>query len=149
MDRVQREAFEARAELEECVASLHRSGASLREIAEALDLSHQRIHQLLATEPGFLARLLRRPGPPRRAAKCSFCGTAQAEAERLIAGPGVYICQRCLERDTAVPFSGTTRCSFCGKRGRSGQTAIEASDGVRICERCVGLCREILAGEVR
>ena len=28
--------------------------------------------------------------------KCSFCGKAQREVERLIAGPGVYICDECI-----------------------------------------------------
>ena len=29
--------------------------------------------------------------------KCSFCGKASQEVERLIAGPGVYICDECIE----------------------------------------------------
>ncbi|WPE16727.1 ATP-dependent Clp protease ATP-binding subunit ClpX [Candidatus Thioglobus autotrophicus] len=28
---------------------------------------------------------------------CSFCGKAKSEVERLIAGPGVYICNECIE----------------------------------------------------
>lgn len=28
---------------------------------------------------------------------CSFCGKTQAESDRLIAGPGVYICDQCIE----------------------------------------------------
>ena len=28
---------------------------------------------------------------------CSFCGKPQSEARRLIAGPGVYICDECIE----------------------------------------------------
>ena len=28
---------------------------------------------------------------------CSFCGKPQNEARRLIAGPGVYICDECIE----------------------------------------------------
>jgi len=27
---------------------------------------------------------------------CSFCGTRADEVERLIAGPGIYICDRCV-----------------------------------------------------
>ena len=34
-----------------------------------------------------------RADPP----KCSFCGKAQSEVERLIAGPGVQICDQCVE----------------------------------------------------
>ena len=29
--------------------------------------------------------------------KCSFCGKTQDEVNRLIAGPGVYICDECIE----------------------------------------------------
>ena len=29
--------------------------------------------------------------------KCSFCGKTQEEVNRLIAGPGVYICDECIE----------------------------------------------------
>jgi hypothetical protein len=28
--------------------------------------------------------------------RCSFCGTTKAEVEKLIAGPGVYICNKCV-----------------------------------------------------
>ena len=27
---------------------------------------------------------------------CSFCGKSQEEVERIIAGPGVYICSECV-----------------------------------------------------
>ena len=29
--------------------------------------------------------------------KCSFCGKSQKQVKRLIAGPGVYICDECIE----------------------------------------------------
>ncbi|MCL6581825.1 MAG: ATP-dependent Clp protease ATP-binding subunit ClpX, partial [Firmicutes bacterium] len=29
--------------------------------------------------------------------KCSFCGKAQDQVKRLVAGPGVYICDECIE----------------------------------------------------
>ncbi|MCI8443456.1 MAG: ATP-dependent protease ATP-binding subunit ClpX [Provencibacterium sp.] len=32
-----------------------------------------------------------------RMMRCSFCGKSQAEVQRLIAGPGVYICNECVE----------------------------------------------------
>ena len=28
--------------------------------------------------------------------KCSFCGKSQKQVKKLIAGPGVYICDRCV-----------------------------------------------------
>ena len=32
-----------------------------------------------------------------RTFSCSFCGKMQDEVQRLIAGPGVYICNECVE----------------------------------------------------
>mgnify|MGYP001602468411 CR=1 FL=1 len=29
--------------------------------------------------------------------KCSFCGKSQEQVKRLIAGPGVYICDECID----------------------------------------------------
>jgi ATP-dependent Clp protease ATP-binding subunit ClpX len=29
---------------------------------------------------------------------CSFCGKHQRKVDRLIAGPGVYICNECVDR---------------------------------------------------
>ncbi len=33
----------------------------------------------------------------RRHTGCSFCGKDQSEVRRLVAGPGVYICNLCIE----------------------------------------------------
>lgn len=30
-------------------------------------------------------------------ARCSFCGHSQKQVQKLIAGPGVYICDKCVE----------------------------------------------------
>jgi len=37
------------------------------------------------------------PSNNDRELHCSFCGRSQAEVKRLIAGPGVYICNECVE----------------------------------------------------
>ena len=34
--------------------------------------------------------------------RCSFCGKTQEEVERIIAGPGVYICDECIELCAAI-----------------------------------------------
>ena len=40
----------------------------------------------------------RRPaGKPRQLIKCSFCGKSQNQVEKLIAGPGVFICSECID----------------------------------------------------
>jgi hypothetical protein len=34
---------------------------------------------------------------PKRLYRCSFCAKAQAEVKTLIAGPGVFICDECVQ----------------------------------------------------
>ena len=34
---------------------------------------------------------------PKRLYHCSFCGKAQTEVKTLVAGPGVFICDECVE----------------------------------------------------
>jgi len=34
--------------------------------------------------------------------KCSFCGKSQKQVIKLIAGPGVYICDECIELCTEI-----------------------------------------------
>lgn len=39
----------------------------------------------------------RKKGPDREKLHCSFCGKEQDSVRRLVAGPGVYICDECIE----------------------------------------------------
>ena len=32
-----------------------------------------------------------------RSVRCSFCGKAQENVRKIVAGPGVYICDECVE----------------------------------------------------
>jgi hypothetical protein len=159
----------ARAEFHRAVRRLHLSGASLRELAGALRLSHQRIHQIVGAAGG--GRRWRSRGNPALELACSFCGRAQRKTRRLVAGPGVYICEACVELAEAVIASGRSaetrlgpvqavsedatrrRCSFCGKQRHevtglattvdnpSGKFAGDAA----ICSECLTLCGEIHA----
>src|SRR5699024_4388462 len=52
--------------------------------------------------PGGVALVLRsgwvaRIGDGGDLLKCSFCGKSQKQVKKLIAGPGVYICDECIE----------------------------------------------------
>ena len=157
----------ARAQFHRAVRRLHLIGASLRELAAVLHLSHQRVHQIVETAGG--ARRWGRRGrlPPDLA--CSFCGRRQRKARKLVAGPGVYICEPCVELAEAVIRSGQAtetalgplrsvpdtmaqrRCSFCGKRRHQvtglatsvGAPAGKLADDAAICAGCLVLCREI------
>jgi hypothetical protein len=159
----------ARAEFHRAVRRLHLSGASLRELAGALRLSHQRIHQIVEAAGG--ARRWRSRGLSSLELACSFCGRAQRKTGKLVAGPGVYICQACVELAEAVIASGSTaettlgpvhavsedatrwRCSFCGKHRHQVSGLASTVDNpcgkfagdAAICTECLTLCGEIHA----
>ncbi|HLH28985.1 MAG TPA: ClpX C4-type zinc finger protein, partial [Acidimicrobiales bacterium] len=47
--------------------------------------------------------------------KCSFCGKSQKQVKKLIAGPGVYICDECIELCNdiiAEELADTTELTF-------------------------------------
>jgi hypothetical protein len=170
----QHAAERARADYHLAVRRLHAAGGSLREIAEALRLSHQRVHQIIeeTAEPARWWRRRRQimHGP---AGPCSFCGRPREACEKLIAGPGVCICDRCVAQAVGLsveaPVKGwaegsmqleasesAARCSFCGKDARHGVLLVASGlagvpggkfgqDGARICDECLDLCLEILA----
>src|SRR4051794_30320920 len=101
-----RSAIEAREELEEAQDDLERArqgyhlairrlyvnGGALREIAEALGLSHQRVHQIVESGGPVPAE----DAPSKTLLKCTFCERSQKKVKKLIAGPGVYICDQCV-----------------------------------------------------
>jgi hypothetical protein len=171
----QHAAYRAKVDYHQAIRRLHAAGGSLREIAEALRLSHQRVHQILdeAAEPTRRRRWRREvqhlSGP---VGPCSFCGHPRQACDRLIAGPGVFICDRCVAQATRLSASAPgegwaegplrlevqgseARCSFCGKDGRQGVLLVAGGlaatpDGkfgqdARICDECLDLCLEILA----
>ena len=162
----ERAADVARADFHHAVRRLQLSGGSMREIAGALGLSHQRVHQIVEGAGG--ARPWHRPvrhgkGEPGTMLKCSFCGKLQKQVRKLIAGPGVYICNECIEKAerviatgeaTATPLSAMTsvgedmdalrvKCSFCGKR-RHQVSGAAAAARLAICTECLALCHEII-----
>src|SRR5262249_24483645 len=118
----------ARADYHTVVRRLHLAGGSLREIAQALSLSHQRVQQIVDDAGGSWWQRVWRTRNPKRDAVCTFCGLPPAEVAKLIAGPNVFICDACValaERALAAPASAPLaaarpgargRCSFCGKR---------------------------------
>ena len=78
--------------------------------------------------------------------RCSFCGRAQKKAAKLVAGPGVYICNGCVTLARSwdpLPHPGRS-CSFCGKWSpQAGRVTGHGS--VAICDQCRDLCDEIIA----
>ena len=68
--------------------------------------------------------------------KCSFCGKSQKQVKKLIAGPGVYICDECIdlcneiieEELNETPRSASTSCP---SRGRSSSSSTPTSSARR------------------
>lgn len=95
----------------------------------------------------------RRPHPEEMV--CFGCGCDGESAAKLIAGPQVFICDRCVEAAALAlaPAAGGAgpgvrleraagrRCSFCNAAGAVATAGGEAG----ICRSCVGICREIIA----
>jgi hypothetical protein len=187
----------ARAEFHRAVRRLHLHGSSLRELAAGLGLSHQRVHQIVE-EAGGSRRWIRirdggqsqnqsqnqsqsqsrsqagRSRTHQHRLSCTFCGKTQNQVRKLIAGPGVYICDGCIALAASVIRSGHTartvlgaidavpgeqtgvQCSFCGKDRRQVDrvavmpevTVERTSASPAICAECLALCSEIIIEEL-
>jgi hypothetical protein len=143
---LERETAAATAHYHRAVRRLHIAGSSMREIGDAMRLSHQRVHQIVEASAG----------PPRRwklrkrargPLMCSFCERSSDEVNKLVAGAGAYICGVCIQSaDTGefdkVHVASTLRCSFCTKR-RQEVARMVAGSHTQICEQCLRLCKEI------
>jgi hypothetical protein len=165
--------YRAKADYHQAIRRLHAAGGSLREIAEALRLSHQRVHQIIeeAAEP---TRRWWRRGPQvlkGPVGPCSFCGRPRDVCAKLIVGPGVFICDRCVVQVTRLaagavvegqaegsmrlePPGSEVRCSFCNLEARKVRHLVASGLAVpagkfgelpRVCDKCRDLCLEILA----
>jgi hypothetical protein len=158
----------AKAEYRQKVRRLHLAGASMREVAEALGISHQRVHQIVE-EGGVRRWRRRREEDPTDQRLCSFCGREQQQVRKLVAGPDVYICDPCIMAAVGVSASGRPAkdpklqpvavtselaCSFCGKPRSDVKTLVSApasenQKSATICDECLGLCGEILSQQLR
>ena len=151
----EREVLLARAEYHTGIRRLHLAGASLREIAQALELSHQRVQQVVQGAGGTWWSRLWRTRKISRDAVCTFCARPPSEVAKLVAGPNVYICEGCVTAaERAAPEapapvrSGSARsrkpsrhCSFCLK-----DPPVFRGSEAQVCARCLVLCREIMEG---
>lgn len=148
----------ARAEYHAIVRRMHLAGGSLREIAQALELSHQRVQQMVGSAGGSWWHRIWRSRSLKSNLTCTFCARPQSEVARLIAGPKVYICDSCVaiaeksmsDNAPAVPIclilarvGARARCSFCGKRRMVDRPLLTGPAG-NICGECLNVCRQIL-----
>jgi hypothetical protein len=122
----------------------------------------------ILAERGVVYQSLRRR-VDRAGRACSFCGRSGIDVDHLVAGPGVFICERCVadasrlaaevERGEAaarqsglnltLEESSGISCSFCGKRRQEVDRLVTDAQGHFICDRCLALCREIQEEERR
>ena len=157
LTEAERQVLLARADYYTAIRRLHLAGTPLREIAQTLSLSHQRVQQIVSASGGSWWQVWRRRGPTADAV-CTWCGRPPAEVQKLIAGPKIYICDACVESVERVmegkPRAGLqlatpgsrTRCSFCRKRAE-GERAI-VTGLANVCAECLRVCREILDSRV-
>jgi hypothetical protein len=165
----------AKADFALTVRMLNLAGGSVRSIAKAVGVSHQRIAQLIeSAEDG---RGWKRRSKSGRLLRCSFCGRHQADVLKLIAGPGVYICNICVASAQLVAGgtgsdsgsgsgsgsgapSGTPSAAsldssamvlspagICSFCGKSPRPGLSVvTDGASsVCTECLALCEEIIA----
>ena len=168
----QHAAYRAKVHYHQAIRRLHAAGGSLREIAEALRMSHQRVHQIIDEATEATRRRQRETqvlsGPP---GPCSFCGRPHDVCAKLIAGRDVFICDRCVLQATRLaagpaiegqaegplrlePPGAQAKCSFCGLEARQVRHLVASGLAVaagrfgdlpRICDKCRDLGLEILA----
>jgi hypothetical protein len=107
----------------------------------------------------------------REEERCHFCGGPRSAVGHLVNGPRVSICDRCVRACTELLPKGDTvgaavqyrptlqtrsnssddsvgtalapHCTFCGKYPREVKATVEGYT-TRICDECLGLCRDIL-----
>jgi hypothetical protein len=84
----------------------------------------------------------------RRVPRCRACRLPSGVNGRLIAGPGVYICESCIAllatRESAA--DAAERCSFCARRD---VPIAGAWPSLAICAACLERARAVLAEEDR
>ena len=163
-------AYRAKVHYHQAIRRLHAAGGSLREIAEAFRMSHQRVHQIInqaaeATRRRRESQVLSGPVGP-----CSFCGRPRDVCAKLIVGPEVFICDRCVMQVTRLavgsavegqvegslrlePSKSQAKCSFCGLEARQVRHLVASGLAVpagkfgelpRVCDKCRDLGLEIL-----
>jgi len=114
----------AKAVYHHSVLRLHRAGGSMREIAEVLKMSHQRVHQIVEQS--------------KRTERCWFCARVADEVDKMMAGPAALICDICVAEAQVAEVGD---CSFCSET-KPVHTGAEA----RICRSCLDFSAAVISG---
>lgn len=168
LERLEDRTYEARAAFHQSIRRLHAAGASMREIATALGLSHQRVHQIVG-EDGIVEveaastdltplPTARDPATTAGQDRCSFCGAGRSDVDQLLAAPGpVFVCGGCVAEAARVvqgapsatmapaPAGDGGACTFCRNDTATRAPAVRSTGGdVTICTECVATCQRML-----
>jgi ClpX C4-type zinc finger protein len=83
---------------------------------------------------------------------CSCCGRSKVDVSHMIAGPNVYLCERCVAQAARQlapgrlapgrPAADAVRCRFCHQRRATGEVTTVGS--VIVCADCLGIMTSIL-----
>ena len=153
----ERQVLMVRTDYHTAIRRLHLAGGSLREIAEALSLSHQRVQQIVEGAGGSWWTRVWRTRNVTADLVCTWCDRPQSEVSKLIAGPNVFICESCIEACeramqgasgpglTRAAMGAKRRCAFCRKRSGPARVVVVGA-AADVCEACLGVCRQILDG---
>jgi hypothetical protein len=153
----ERRVLTTRADYYTAIRRLHLAGAPLREIAEALSLSHQRVQQIVNRSGGSWWRRAWRTRRSTPDAVCTWCDRPPGEVEKLVAGPNIYICDACVTAAARVErgqgkaggplklarAGSRDRCTFCHKRPNDTRVVV-TGPAANICSDCLRTCREIM-----
>jgi len=146
----------ARTDYHALVRRMHLAGGSLREVAQALELSHQRVQQMVGGAGGSWWQQVWRSRNAKRNLACTFCKRSQDGVAKLIAGPNVFVCDACVVLAEQVLAGSPTgpilalaredakaRCSFCRKKHTHDRPVL-TGPAANICTPCLNVCRQIL-----
>jgi ATP-dependent protease Clp ATPase subunit len=67
--------------------------------------------------------------------KCSFCGKTQKQVVKLIAGPGVYICDQCIDLCNQIIVDELAEGDFDAEIGAAAREARDALTRLRALAR--------------
>ena len=94
-----REIIDIRKRLDQIIAN--HTGQSLEKVTRDTErdyfMSAPEAARVWDHRPGDRQALMARPTDTNEQLLCSFCGKSQRQVKKLIAGPGVYICDECID----------------------------------------------------